>query len=210
MKSLVKSFAALAILLAGFSATLNADAWDKRTILTISEPIQIPQIVLQPGKYVFKLMDSQYRHVIKVYNGDETKLITTIIAMPNERLHRTDKSQFAFWESAAGQPKALRAWFYPNDNFGHEFTYEPAMAAQISAYNKTEVVPTTKESDQDLKDLDVARTDVKTIETSPATVQQSAEIARDTPPAALAPITVAAAGCPPISDRRESRAAHRR
>lgn len=28
-----------------------------------------------------------------------------------------------FWETPAGQPKALRAWFYPGDNFGQEFQY---------------------------------------------------------------------------------------
>ena len=49
--------------------------------------------------------------------------MTTILAIPNYRLQPTGKTVFTFWETPPGQPKALRAWFYPGDNFGQEFAY---------------------------------------------------------------------------------------
>ncbi len=57
-------------------ATLNVDAdtWNKKTIITITEPMQIPGATLTPGKYVFKLMDSSSnRHIVQVFNEDETQ-----------------------------------------------------------------------------------------------------------------------------------------
>ncbi len=46
---------------------------------------------------------------------------------------------FQYWEVAAGQPQALRAWFYPGDNFGQEFAYPKQEAVQIAAFVKTPV-----------------------------------------------------------------------
>ena len=102
----------------------KADEWNKKTILTVNEAIQLPSVVLQPGTYTFKLLDSQSdRHIVQVFDKDGMHLITTILAIPNYRLQPTGKSEFAFWEVPAGQPAAMRAWFYPGDNFGQEFAY---------------------------------------------------------------------------------------
>jgi len=146
MKSLTKTPALFSCLVltvaAGFSTPARADEWDKKTIMTISDPIQVPNKVLEPGTYVFKLMDSQSdRHVVQIFNQNETHLVTTILAIPNYRLQPTGKTKFAFWETPAGQPRALRAWFYPGDNFGQEFAYSPTMSAQISASNSNTTVP---------------------------------------------------------------------
>jgi putative ABC transport system permease protein len=46
-----------------------ADEYDKKTVITITEPLEVPGIVLQPGKYVFKLLDSSSnRHIVEVMN----------------------------------------------------------------------------------------------------------------------------------------------
>jgi hypothetical protein len=137
MKSPLKLLAALsfaAILTMGFSRSLKADAWDKKTVLTISEPIQVPNLVLAPGTYVFKLADFNYRHVVKIYNENETKLLTTALAVPNERVRSRDRSEFDFWETRAGQPRAMRAWFYPNEYSGQAFVYDSETASQILGY----------------------------------------------------------------------------
>jgi hypothetical protein len=134
---------------------MQADEWNKKTILTVSEPLQLPTQVLQPGKYVMLLSNSQSdRHIVMVYDEDQKHLITTILAIPNYRLQPTGKTAFQFWETPAGQPKALRAWFYPGDNFGQEFAYPKNLSVQIAAYTKT-AVPTTSESDN----LTTARVD---------------------------------------------------
>jgi hypothetical protein len=39
---------------------IKADQWDKGTVLTIGQSIQIPHRVLQPGTYVMRLLDSSW------------------------------------------------------------------------------------------------------------------------------------------------------
>jgi outer membrane biosynthesis protein TonB len=146
MKSITKTpalFSCLVILAAaGLFTAARADQWDKKTIMTISETIQVPNKVLDPGTYVFKLVDSQSdRHIVRIFNQDESHLVTTILAIPNYRLQPSGKTEFAFWETPAGQPRALRAWFYPGDNFGQEFAYSATMSSQISANNNNTTVP---------------------------------------------------------------------
>jgi len=79
------------------------------------------------------------RHIVRIFDKDQQHVITTILAIPNYRLQRTGKTVFQYWEVPAGQPAALRAWFYPGDNFGQEFAYPKQTAAQIAAFVKTPV-----------------------------------------------------------------------
>jgi hypothetical protein len=129
----------LAVAGVGMTATAfipqaHADAWDKKTYVTVNEPIIAGNKVLDPGTYVWKLMDSpSERHVVQIFDKDQQHLQTTVIAIPNYRLHPTGNSQFAFWETPAGVPKAVRAWFYPGDNFGQEFTYPKKLVAQLAS-----------------------------------------------------------------------------
>jgi hypothetical protein len=117
-----------------FVPKAHADAWDKMTIVTINEPIIAGNKVLDPGTYVWKLMDSQAdRHIVQIFDKDQRHLEETILAIPNYRLEPTGKTQFAFWETPAGVPKAVRAWFYPGDNFGQEFVYPKKLVAQLAA-----------------------------------------------------------------------------
>ncbi|MGH9628056.1 MAG: hypothetical protein ACRD7E_06915, partial [Bryobacteraceae bacterium] len=106
----LKSFAAtscLGIAALMFAPAALADQWNKKTILTVNETVQIPGAVLEPGKYVMKLMDSpSNRHVVQVFNETEDELQTTILAIPNYRLQPTGKTQFQWWETPAGEPKA--------------------------------------------------------------------------------------------------------
>src|SRR5688572_33168079 len=75
-----------------FAPLASADTWNKKTILTVNEPISVPGKVLQPGKYVMKLMDSpSNRHVVQIFNEREDQLQTTILAIPNYRLRPTGK-----------------------------------------------------------------------------------------------------------------------
>lgn len=121
----------------------QADVWNKKTILTVNEPIQVPGKVLQPGKYVMKLLDSpSNRHIVQIFNEDESQLQTTVLALPNYRLQPTGETRFTFWETVSGEPKPLRSWFYPGDNFGQEFAY-PKDKASVIARSAGESVPTT-------------------------------------------------------------------
>jgi cell division septation protein DedD len=144
MKQLVLAVASIGLLGVAIAPSARADQWNKKTILTVNETIQVPNKVLPPGKYVIKLLDSpSNRHVVQIFDGDETHLLTTILAIPNYRLQPTGKTVFGFWETPPGQPKALRAWFYPGDNFGQEFAYPKSAAVQIAA-SAHAPVPTTE------------------------------------------------------------------
>jgi hypothetical protein len=45
-----------------------------------------------------------------------------------------------FRERPAGEPEALRAWFYPGMNWGDEFVYPKARAVELSKITKTPVL----------------------------------------------------------------------
>jgi hypothetical protein len=122
---------ALGVGLVAFRA--QADEWDKKTILTVDQPIQVTDTYLDPGTYVFKLANSSSdRHIVYIFDADQKHLINTIMAIPNYRLQPTGDSRFTFWETPPGTARAMRAWFYPGDNFGQEFRY-PKNLRQIAA-----------------------------------------------------------------------------
>lgn len=119
---------------------LHADEWNKRTIVTVDQPIIAGNKVLEPGTYVWKLVDSpSNRNIVRIYNQDESQLETTVLAIPNYKLHPSGKTQFEFWETPAGVPKAVRAWFYPGDNFGQEFAYPKKLVAQLASARPTPI-----------------------------------------------------------------------
>jgi hypothetical protein len=136
-------------LLAGaiVSPAARADAWDRKTTITFSGPVEIPGVhlvgwgVLPAGTYVFKILDSQSdRHIVQIFNKDESVCYATIMAIPNYRLKATDDTVITFRERPAGQPEALRAWFYPGRQWGEEFVYPKAKAMEIATTTKTPVL----------------------------------------------------------------------
>ena len=154
----ILSFAAASVLT--LSSAAFADQWNKKTILTVNESVQLPGAVLEPGKYVMKLMDSpSNRHIVQVFNEREDKLITTVLAIPNYRLQPKGETEFGWWETPAGQPKAMRAWFYPGDNFGQEFAYPKNLSVQIASMNNSSVPTTYPTSNEDLASARVGTID---------------------------------------------------
>jgi hypothetical protein len=123
----------LFLLVGMFLNPARADQWNKKTILTFSQPIEIPGKVLPAGTYIFKLLDSNsWRHIVQIWNEDGTELITTILAIPNYRLEPTGDTVIKFRERPGDSPEALRAWFYPGDLFGQEFVYPKTRAIQLA------------------------------------------------------------------------------
>jgi len=189
MKNYVLNIALVAIVGIAGVGIVSADEWDKKTIITIDEPMQLPNTMLQPGTYVIRLNDSlSNRHVVQVFDKDEKHLVTTILAIPNMRLRPTGKSVFAFWEVPAGKPKALRAWFYPGDNFGQEFAYPKEEAVQLNAANSGETVP--------VNDAKAEESTNAAVEPAPAEPAPAAPVAAAEPAPAPAPAPVEVAAAP--------------
>jgi hypothetical protein len=126
----------LSLVAVAFVPRVNADAWNQKTKVTFSAPVEVPGVgaqTLPAGTYVFKLVDSASdRHIVRIFNEDETHVYTTILAIPNYRLRTTDKTLMTFRERAAGHPEAIRAWFYPGRQWGHEFVYPKLRAIELA------------------------------------------------------------------------------
>ena len=101
----------------------RADESDKKTIVTINEPIQVPGKVLPAGTYVLRLLHSSTPTLVSIFNADETHLITTVQGISDSRTEISDKTVLQFEERPSGQPEALKAWFYPGEDTGVLFLY---------------------------------------------------------------------------------------
>ena len=124
MKHTFTPFAALALSLMGgvFAPAVKADEWNKKTNITINQPIKVQDTVLPAGSYVIKLLDSSSdRYIVQIFNAEENHLITTVFAVPVLKSHAPDSSEFKFYESELGQPAPLHTWFYPGESTGYEF-----------------------------------------------------------------------------------------
>jgi len=122
-------------------AAARADEWNKKTVLTFSQPVEIPGHVLPAGTYTFQLADSTAdRHIVRVFNADGSKILATVITIPDYRLNATDETVIKFGEVPRGAPEAIRAWFYPGNTVGQEFVYPKPRATELAKVTNT-VVP---------------------------------------------------------------------
>jgi hypothetical protein len=179
--------AALSMLGAMSPSSVRADEYNKKTVMTFSQPIEVPGQVLPAGTYTFKLLDSQSdRHIVQIFNADGSQIITTILAINDYRLHPTGRTVVKFAERPGDEPEALKAWFYPGDNFGQEFVYPkpraialaiavkepvPALPAEATDLNTAPIVAVTPEE----KEVPVAEA-----------IQTTSPVAENTTPAAVA------------------------
>ena len=140
MRNLKMVAFASAALLGSMLPQAKADDWDQKTIFTFSGPVEIPGQVLSAGTYVFKLADSASdRNIVQVFNKDQNHLYGTFLTIPDYRLKPAGRPIINFEERAAGSPEAVRAWFYPGENYGHEFVYPKAKAVELAKANNTPV-----------------------------------------------------------------------
>ncbi|MBE0658316.1 MAG: hypothetical protein IH602_11545, partial [Bryobacteraceae bacterium] len=143
------------------------------------------------------------RHIVQILNEQETTVYATILAIPNFRLKSTDKTVITFRERPAGQPEALRAWFYPGRQWGEEFVYPKAKAIELAKITNTPVLFTPVELPVEVAEpiktadapvvQELRRAPVMAI-TPRGEEVQLAEVV--TPPPAEAPVEVAAAVAP--------------
>jgi len=120
--------------------TARADQWNQKTTMTFNEPVEIPGHALQPGTYVFKLLNPGLDpNVVEVYNKNENHLYGIFLTIPDYRLAPTGKVIVTFAERPVGAPDALQAWFYPGDTYGHEFVYPHSEAMRLARANNRPV-----------------------------------------------------------------------
>jgi hypothetical protein len=183
----------LAVLCVLVAPKATADDWNRKTVITFSGPVEVPGVgaqTLPAGTYVFKILDSQSdRHIVQIFNKEETHVFTTILAIPNYRLHATDKTVITFRERPAGEPEALRAWFYPGREWGEEFVYAKARAIELAKEVNEPVLATP---------IELAAAPVETLKTAPVEAVaptgepvELAQVVEPPPMAGAAPVAAA-------------------
>jgi hypothetical protein len=170
---------ALTLLGAIFGSGVRADDWNKKTVMTFSQPIEIPGQILPAGTYTIKLVDlASERHIVQFLDADGIKVIATVLAINNWRLHPTGETVVKFAERSGDNPEALKAWFYPGDNFGQEFVYPKHRAIELAVAEKEPVPALVEEAPADLKTAPIVA------ETPEQKEVPVAEVIATTPPVA--------------------------
>jgi len=153
MKIIKPVLLALAVGLFGamFASGVQANDWNKVTVMTFSQPIEIPGQILPGGTYTVKLVNiDSDRHVVQFLAADGIKVIATVLAINDWRLRPTGQTVVKFAERSGDNPEALKAWFYPGDNFGQEFVYPKHRAIELAMAAKEPVPALVEETPADL------------------------------------------------------------
>jgi hypothetical protein len=203
VKSLI-CLLALSLLGVMLLPSARADQYDKKTVVTFSQAVEVPGKILPAGTYTFQLLESPAdRHIVEIFNADGSHIIVTTLAINDYRLRPTGKTVMTFNETPGDAPEALRAWFYPGDNFGQEFVYPRPRAIQLAQITNV-IVPAVA--------LDTV--DDNTLKTAPIVAitpdQKEVEVAaviQTTPPVVAAvtpaPVAVAPAAVAPVAQTQE-------
>jgi hypothetical protein len=135
----LQSFLLAAVLLAiggPWISNAKASELDKKTIVTLSEPMTIPGgTVLQPGEYVVRRADPSMPNVVQFLSADESRVYATAKGISTYRMEPAEGVILNTDERSGHNPEALKSWFYPGDNTGVEFIY-PASDSWSTASRK--------------------------------------------------------------------------
>jgi hypothetical protein len=211
MKIVKAAFCLLAVTMLGATVlpSARADTWNKKTVVTFNQAVEVPGKILPAGTYTFVLLDSPAdRHIVQIFNADGSQLITTVLAINDYRLKPTGDTVMKFSERPGDAPDALRAWFYPGNNFGQEFVYPKVRAIQLAQTAQIAVpavaVETLDETVIKTAPIVAETPDQKEVEVS--TVVQTSEpvAAVETPaPAPVAAVTPEPVATAPVAKTEE-------
>ena len=109
-----------------FAVTVaRADEWNRMTVIDVPYPVQVDTFVLQPGRYVIRLLEpTTSLTMVQILSSDEKKIFATIQGTIVTRPRITNKTEFWFWKTPKGRPRIVRAWFYPGQEQGVEVINE--------------------------------------------------------------------------------------
>ena len=143
---------------------VRASETDKKIIVSFNKPVEIPNRVLEPGTYVFKLADhGNASNIVQVFNETETQIYATLLTIPKYRNTASDQPVFQFEErNQDDRPIAIGAWFYPREHTGYEFVYSKDADVQSAAEPAANVKP---DSTAAVRPSELA---VPTVQTAPA------------------------------------------
>jgi hypothetical protein len=115
----------------------------EHSTFTITEPLEVGSFTLQPGTYLIRtLMLANNRYTVQVKNVEETTVFATVLAVPHpiQREEMVPESRFIYYETAPGQPRALRTWFAGDVSNGQDIVYSKRRAMELAATAKVPVI----------------------------------------------------------------------
>jgi hypothetical protein len=101
----------------------RASEWNELTYFTFSAPVELPGVALPPGTYMFKHPDVSDLQVVQVFSQDGQTIYGTFLTIPESRPLPSAEPTVTFEETPVGTPEAIKAWFYPDRETGHQFVY---------------------------------------------------------------------------------------
>jgi hypothetical protein len=116
--------------------------------VTVSEPVEVPGLVLPSGTYVFEALENG--SLTRILSADENHIYTTLSTVPDGRREPMDTATVILKEGPEGEVERIESWFAPNEPIGNEFVYSktPSVSVQspaVGAISK-EIVHVTEET----------------------------------------------------------------
>jgi hypothetical protein len=202
--------AAMLLTLSATPALAQGGPMDSRTEFTFNQPVELPGVTLPPGTYVFRFVDATTgRKVMQVQAKDaSSKTFGMFLTINAQRPKPSDDAELRFLETPAGQPAAVKTWWYPGNTIGREFIYPKSQARRLAQATNTTVLTTRAESvtDEQMQTADLTYVSPSGQETA-LTDEQLVEAAANTAPVgATAQTTTADADRTPAQEGTMARA----
>ena len=113
----------LGMFVAAIQSSAIADPNYREEKLTFNQPVEIPGMVLEPGTYDFRYLNSDpMPGVVLIYNN-KGHLLREVMAEGVYRSEPTDNTVVTFEKIAPKAPEGIKDWFFPGTQNGVEFIY---------------------------------------------------------------------------------------
>jgi hypothetical protein len=140
--------AAMLLTMSATPALAQGQPMDARTEFTFNQPVELPGVTLPPGTYIFRFVDGTTgRKVMQVQAKDaSSKTYGLFLTINAQRPRPSDDAELRFLETPAGQPAAVKTWWYPGNTIGREFIYPKSQALRLAKATNTTVLTTQAEN----------------------------------------------------------------
>jgi hypothetical protein len=153
LKRLISTSVLVVLVGAASGASAFTGTSDKRTYFTFSQPVALPGVTLPAGTYMFRLADdTTTRKVIQVANKEGTESFAMLNTVPVYRTDPPRDPEVRFMETAAGAPRAVRAWWKDGETTGYGFIYSKEQLAELNrpASSETRTEATLPSADESI------------------------------------------------------------
>lgn len=122
-------------------AQAQSDGWLRKSVVELSSRVEVPGAVLDPGRYVFRLMDvDDHRKLMQILDYEQKHVFAVFAAVPDHRLRPESGESITFFDFGNAKPPVLRTWYWdtdmdgyhPQELNGYEFVYPTARALELA------------------------------------------------------------------------------